>query len=529
MSIANGPLAENAPQPLPSVEPVAASEERGKIVAAKPKPTDELIPVGELETDLPSAFPGATVTPIDMPTALGLVEVRNPNFLLAQQRVLETMALRQLAAAQYLPTLNLGVNYDDHTGPLQQSSGNILPVQRSALFVGAGANAIAAGTVNIPGVLWQQNAGDALFGLLQANQAIARARANTAATRNTMGLNVALAYLDLLEAEGRRSIALQIRQEAAELTRITEAHARTGQGRYADANRATTELADFDARAIEAEGDTFRMSARLSQLLGLDQSTRLHPTDNWVVPHPLVPELIPLEELLAIAIVQRPELAEYRAAVEQAMLALRGAQLLPFSPNVFLGFSSGAFGGGSNLVAQPPGSSQFASGQPRFGDFAGRADFDAMMYWTLKNLGVGNSAQIEGARARLSTVAWQRLVVFETVRLEVSNAHAYARMRLAQLDASELAIRAATQSWTEDLNRIRSLEGLPIEAVNSLRLMARARLAYLDSIIGYNRSQFQLYVALGQPPADALARPAPIEQVGAEQASSEPRAPESAP
>jgi hypothetical protein len=49
---------------------------------------------------------------------------------------------------------------------------------------------------------------------------------------------------------------------------------------------------------------------------------------------------------------------------------------------------------------------------------------------------------------------------------------------------------------------------LPIEVLDSLRLLARARLEYLRVILGYNRAQFELYVALGQPPADVLARPA---------------------
>jgi len=42
-----------------------------------------------------------------------------------------------------------------------------------------------------------------------------------------------------------------------------------------------------------------------------------------------------------------------------------------------------------------------------------------------------------------------------------------------------------------------------------MRLVGRSRYAYLDAIVDYNRAHFELYVALGQPPADALARPVP--------------------
>jgi hypothetical protein len=45
--------------------------------------------------------------------------------------------------------------------------------------------------------------------------------------------------------------------------------------------------------------------------------------------------------------------------------------------------------------------------------------------------------------------------------------------------------------------------------LDSLRLLGRARFDYLNAISDYNRAQFELYVSLGQPPADMLARPVP--------------------
>ncbi|HEX4612053.1 MAG TPA: TolC family protein, partial [Urbifossiella sp.] len=90
--------------------------------------------------------------PIDLGTALKLAGSDNPELLLARQRVTEVVAQRQLAAAQLLPNLNLGTNYDLHRGQLQQSGGSVISVNRDALYYGLGANAVAAGTVNIPGL-----------------------------------------------------------------------------------------------------------------------------------------------------------------------------------------------------------------------------------------------------------------------------------------------------------------------------------------------------------------------------------------
>src|SRR5262249_44016685 len=150
-----------------------------------------------------------------------------------------------------------------------------------------------------------------------------------------------------------------------------------GRGRKADADRAATELARRETEFQAAEGAILVASARLAEVINVDPSIRLHPTDAWVVPHPLVPDPIPVAELIALGLLRRPELAERRAAIREALITLDGAKALPFSPSYLIGFSAGGFGGGSNLV------------RPVFGGFGGRTDLDAVFFWTAQNLGVG--------------------------------------------------------------------------------------------------------------------------------------------
>ena len=146
------------------------------------------------------------------------------------------------------------------------------------------------------------------------------ARAAAAAVQNDVLLRVCLAYLNLLGAEGRQAIARKNREEAALVAKLTSDYAQTGQGRKADADRAVVELKRRDAEITQAEGGTLAASARLAQLLDLDPSTRLKPIDGWAVPAPVVPDFIPLPELLAIALLQRPELAARRSEVRTALV-----------------------------------------------------------------------------------------------------------------------------------------------------------------------------------------------------------------
>ncbi len=435
--------------------------------------------------------------PIDLNTALRLAGVQNPDLLLARQRVVEAVALRQLAVAQFLPSLNGGTNYDAHTGNLQQSNGNILSLNRNAVYVGAGSAAVAAGTVSIPGVVLSGNTAETIFGWLVARQVVTERGFTSVAVRNQVFLQTTLAYCDLLRAEGARAVALQVRDEGDRVYRLVAAYAKVGQNKQSDADRAATELARRQAAVDQLDGEVQIASARLCEVLNLDPSVRLHPTDAWVVPAQIVPPPMPVGELITVALLHRPELAERRTVIREALLTLQGARALPFSPTVLIGFSAGGFGGGSNLVT------------PVFGGFGGRTDFDAVTYWSLRNLGVGNIALMNLARSRLQTAQFAEIAVMDRVRAEVAEAYAKAHARFALIATTEQAVGSAQSGFREDLTRAEGAVGLPIEVLDSLRLLADSRYEYLDAIVGYNRAQFELYVALGQPPANVLARPVP--------------------
>ena len=498
---------------------VASAQDRGPVLTddqsppakSSAKPTSDKMTPAEPPPP-PGTILGPGEVPIDLGSALRLAGVHNPELLLARERLTEVAAVRLLAAAQILPNINAGSNVDAHTGPLQQSNGNILKVNRDALYVGLGANAVGAGTVTVPGISYNLNVGVAWYARLQALQNEARGAAATRTATNDVLLRVSLAYADLLRAEGRRAIAEQNRKEAAEVARLTAAYAAAGEGRKGDADRAAVELRKRDADITQAEADTLTASARLCQLLSLDPSVRLKPIDGWVVPAPVVPDGIAVAELLATALMQRPELAERRAEIRASVYGLSSAKLLPFSPNVILGFSSGSFGGGSNLVSQPPGfvggNGQIQTG-PRFGNFDGRADFDAVVYWTAQNLGVGNLALIRGADSRVRQTKLREQETLNRIKSEVAEAHALAKARNSQIDSAAKAVAAGQEAFQEDLTRIKGREGLPIELIDSMRVLGRSRYEYLDAVVDSNRAQFRLYVALGQPPADALARPVP--------------------
>ena len=106
-----------------------------------------------------------------------------------------------MAAAQFLPNLNAGLNYDAHTGPVQQANGSH-SMNRNALYLGGGSNAVAAGTVNVPGIAMTLTSRRRFSAILVSRQEVTRRRFAEAARTNEMLRRVASAYLDYCKRRG---------------------------------------------------------------------------------------------------------------------------------------------------------------------------------------------------------------------------------------------------------------------------------------------------------------------------------------
>jgi outer membrane protein TolC len=60
-------------------------------------------------------------------------------------------------------------------------------------------------------------------------------------------------------------------------------------------------------------------------------------------------------------------------------------------------------------------------------------------------------------------------------------------------------VQRATHSFERNGLRVRDLEGLPIETLQSIQALDQARREYLRALVDYNAAQFRLQRALGWP------------------------------
>jgi outer membrane protein TolC len=450
-----------------------------------------------------SAVPPAQEYPIDLTTALRLAEVENPLIAEARQRIGEALAVQQGAMALLLPTLNAGTNYHAHTGNLQRSSGRILNLDEKSLYFGGGSGVYAASPAEIPAVSIFSELTDAIFEPLAARQQVVGAQFGASATANNILLEVAELHFELLAADA----ILRSRRESAtqeeEVARLTRAYAQAQQGREADAERAATELSLIVDEIRQAEEELAVASARLARRLHLDQSVRVRPIAPGVEQVTIVDPEAPLPGLIQAALQRRPEVGARQAAVAAAEIHLKQERYRPLLPTLWLGYTAGAFGGGSNLV------------KPELGNFAGRTDFDVRAFWTFQNLGLGNLSLQKRRWAQVGQAVGERSRAIAAIRSEVGAAYAGVSAARQQIDITTRQLASAEAGFREDLQRIRNTVARPIEVVNSLQLLNQARIARIRAVTDYNKAEFRLFVALGSPPPlggppDAPLPPAPI-------------------
>jgi outer membrane protein TolC len=422
--------------------------------------------------------------PIDLPNALRLANAQNTQIQFAQERIAEAAAQFDQARVLLLPTLSAGASFSHHDGRLQDVEGHVIEVSRSAGYAGLGAGGVAAGPLAVPGVSVRSDLADAIFLPLVARQNSRAREAESRIVQNNVLLSVAVAYLELVRAKAEMVIADETYANASELARVTDEFARAGEGLQSDAERAAVERSLREKDVEKAREGLQVRSAQLAELLRLDPRVDLDPLDAAAMPVEVVAEDKPLAELIGTALENRPELEHSHALVHAACERLRQAKYGPLLPSVLLGFSVGGFGGGTGST---------------LGNSSDRTDYDAMIFWELRNLGRGDRGLTAERRSQYQQAQILEVAMLDRVASEVSQAITQVSSRRKQIAITEAAVERAMNSFRLNRTRIFEKQGLPIEVLQALQSLAVTRREYLGAVIDYNQSQFRLHTALGQP------------------------------
>lgn len=445
--------------------------------------------------DLPATFtppplkPSDHPFPINLPSALQLAHANAWDIAIASQQL--HIAAAQLAGANvlWLPTLYGGVDWNHHDGPLQNTDGSITPTSRSSLYTGAAPFAVFAVT-------------DALFLPLAQRQVTRAQQANVQTATNDTLTSVALVYFDAQEARADLASILDVSRRVGELVRKVESLA-PGLVPTVEVARVRTLRANVQ-QATEIARQRWRVaSAEVARVLRLNPTVLVEPLEPPHLRITLIPPERCPDELIPVALASRPELTYQEALARAAQERVHQEKLRPFLPLLLVRgagtqtpypLAFGAFGGG-------PGGT--------LSNFNVRSDWDVQALWEVRNLGFGNHALIRETKARYELARQQEFRFRDLVAREVVQAQAELEAAHSRTGEAEEELREALLSAEQNLKGLGETKRVggnlvilvirPQEVVAALQALSQAYYNYYGSVADYNRAQFRLYRALGNP------------------------------
>ncbi len=314
---------------------------------------------------------------------------------------------------------------------------------------------------------------------------------------------VAQAYFNVQQARGELAGYRDALQFANELLRRLDklAPALTP---VLETNRARTLSARLRQVTLQSENNWRAASAELLRVLYLDPTLVVEPVEPPHLRVPLLPLDKVVDELIPVALTNRPELAAQQALVQATLRQLRLEKMRPLIPSILLR-------GWSTPVTGTLGFGYFGGGQNSdLSNFGMREDWDVQALWTLQNFGLGNRALIKQRAAENRVALVDLFRVQDRVAAEVVQAYALAQTAEQRIHESEAELKDAQELVRENMAALGQTQRLgeggpiqlvtrPLEVVAAVQMLQQAYVDFYLSIADYNRAQFQLYRALGQP------------------------------
>jgi outer membrane protein TolC len=433
--------------------------------------------------------------PINLATALRLSDARPLIVAAAQARTWVAEAELKKARVLWLPNLNVGFDYIRHDGGGPDFNKGIMTAPSTNFFYGG------AG-------LWGNEYGiipitDAIYQPLAARQILNAHHWDVQTAKNDALLQTADAYFKAHRDRGTYSGALYTVERARSLVDQIAELSRDLIPVY-EVDRARNMLADLEQKAALARQEWRVQSAKLTRVLRLDPRAVLEPLEPDHLQITLIDPGRDFDDLMPIALTNRPEIASKQAVVQAAEVDVRREKGRPFIPNfAFTGFQTpfemlqaGIFGFGPNSSMN---------------QWRGRVDVSLQPLWQWKNLGLGNLAMIKEQRGMESLAIIDFYDAQDAVAEEVNQAHARLQSAAVRVVQADRALRTGIitlngsiegLSQTSRFGDVLELVGRPQEAVFALQLLMVAFTEYFTTVADYNIAQFELFHALGYPAAE---------------------------
>jgi outer membrane protein TolC len=459
----------------PAVRIVRASGADAVERPAKQAPTT--LPPSDV-SDNSAPPPTSRFLAINLDTVLRMAEDQNLQVALARARVREACAESDVAAASWLPRLEVGTAYFRHEGGIVNPDGTFVRSSFGAFFGGLELN----GHLDLR---------DAVYQRVNAERQLWQQKGELRQITSETLLDAAETYVDMLAARTGEAIAASMQKDLQDLLVRAQKLASTEPGARVEVARIQAQLKGRDQVALELHEQAERASVKLAYLLGLDPSLTLVPIDAQLAPFDLVDATPPAAELAAQALSTGPGIREMEgllALIHESIERSKGpGRLLPVF-DVFM--AEGVFGAG-------PGARS---------DWDNRWDFGVAAHWNLTDACTRcDRERVIRAKTQEAHLAYQDLRaklttgVYESREAILSGRE---QIRVTQEQISD-ARRAFKLSDERLKNNVPSSSAS--EVLLSLQALSVAQSSYVNVLRNYDKAQLRLLLLLGPwgPPSAA--------------------------
>lgn len=300
----------------------------------------------------------------------------------------------------------------------------------------------------------------------QAQAQTRMSEADLESTRQQCVLDVTTAYFEVLRTKRLAEIAAETVKESEQQVEMIVARIDAGDAANIDRYPAEVQLANAKLKVLRAKNDARVAANTLRNAIGLDRGPELALVDVQEPPGDALPLL---DDCLAAAVKDRPEMARNGAQLDSAKAALRLAKLqrLPI-PTISAGFDRGISG---------------------------------MNYDNQWSVGVGVSmnifdggaaaAQEESGKASVDSTTLKTDQLTKDISMEVEQAYLNSTNALERLAASRPNVVAAKQNLDAAREKYTQQLGIPLEIVT-------AQLSYETALTSEAEALYDSYIARAQ-------------------------------
>ena len=313
---------------------------------------------------------------------------------------------------------------------------------------------------------------DAIFEPLAARQVLNARQLDIQTAKNDALLMTADAYFQVHQYRGMYAGALYAVERGHDLVERI-AHLSRDLVPRVEVDRARNMLADLEQQATSAREEWRVHSADLTQVLRLDPRAVVVPLEHDHLQITLIDPARPLDDLMPIALTNRPELASHQALVQAAAARIRREKVRLLLPSILInGFQTpdeliqaGIFGLGPNSSLN---------------QWTGRDDVSFQAHLAARSLGIGNLARIKEQRGEQSRAIIELFKTQDMVAADVTRAQARLQSAAARVVQADRALRTAIITFNGNFEGLQQttrfgdvlvLVNRPQEAVFALQLL----------------------------------------------------------